>query len=155
MEESSNGVIALESGSGPTRSVLQTGEDLRLAREADGDLQMMGKRRSNLLLEGPAGPIRTALERLWLEPREPILTWSPGQPLDLPPPGRAATMVLHDVSELTYVEQHRLLAWMDQVDGRIRVVSTTAVPLWPRVNAGAFNDVLYYRLNTVCVDVGR
>ena len=155
MEKSSNGVIAVESGSGPTRSVLQTGEDPRLARDADEDLQMVGTRRANLLLEGSAGAIRTALERLWPEAREPILMWSPGQPLNLPSPGLPATLVLRDVSELTYVEQHRLLAWLDLADGRIRVVSTTAVPLWPRVSAGAFNDVLYYRLNTVCVDVGR
>jgi transcriptional regulator of acetoin/glycerol metabolism len=34
------------------------------------------------------------------------------------------------------------------------VVSTTAVPLWPRVKREAFNEVLYYRLNTVCVEAG-
>jgi transcriptional regulator of acetoin/glycerol metabolism len=94
------------------------------------------------------------LESLWPEAREPILIWSPGQPLVLPPPGHPATLVLHDVSELTHVEQRRVLAWLDQADGRIRVISTTAVPLWPRVSTGAFNDVLYYRLNTVCVDLG-
>jgi len=43
---------------------------------------------------------------------------------------------------------------LDQTAGRIQVVSTSAVSLWPRMKAGAFNDVLYYRLNTVCVDVG-
>jgi DNA-binding NtrC family response regulator len=91
---------------------------------------------------------------LWQELREPILTWRPGQWLELPPPGRASTLVLHDVSELSYDDQHRLLCWLDETAGRIRVVSTTAVPLWPRVKREAFNEVLYYRLNTVCVEAG-
>jgi DNA-binding NtrC family response regulator len=33
------------------------------------------------------------------------------------------------------------------------VVSTTSAPLLPRVEAGEFNATLFYRLNTVCVDV--
>jgi transcriptional regulator of acetoin/glycerol metabolism len=46
-----------------------------------------------------------------------------------------------------------LLPELDETAGRIRVVSTTAVPLFPRVKTGAFEDFLYYRLNTVCVNV--
>jgi DNA-binding NtrC family response regulator len=60
-------------------------------------------------------------------------------------------LVLHDVNELTGNDQHDVLRWLDETAGRIRVVSASAVPLWPQVNSGAFNDVLYYRLNTVCV----
>ena len=112
-----------------------------------------GMPRTNLLLMGTAGAIRIVLEMLWLELREPMLKWHPGQPLELPSPGRAATLVLHDVNELTFDDQHRVLRWLDETAGQIRVVSTTAVPLWPRVKAGAFNDVLYYRLNTIYVDV--
>ena len=100
---------------------------------------------------GTAGAIRIVLGMLWLDLREPILRWRPGQRLELPLPGRAATLVLQDVNELTDDDQHDVLRWLDETAGRIRVVSTTAVPLWPRVKAGAFNDVLYYRLNTVCV----
>jgi transcriptional regulator of acetoin/glycerol metabolism len=42
---------------------------------------------------------------------------------------------------------------LDETAGKIRVVSTTPVPLWSRVKPGSFSDVLYYRLNTVYVDV--
>ena len=42
---------------------------------------------------------------------------------------------------------------MDRAAGQVQVVSTAAVPLWPNVKAGAFNETLYYRLNTVCVNV--
>ena len=152
--------VAAAGGAASANSVLQIREGSRLAREVHRDLQIVVTRRTNLLLVGTAGvgtagAIRIVLERLLsLELREPILRWRPGQPLELPSPGRAATLVLHDVNELTYDDQHRVLRWLDQTAGRIRVVSTTTVSLWPRVKEGTFNDVLYYRLNTVCVDVG-
>jgi hypothetical protein len=153
MEDRSNTVAASEDG-GSASSVLQSGEDWRLAREAHKDLETVAARPANLLLTGPAGTIRIVLEMMWLELREPILKWRPGQPLELPSPAHAATLVLHDVSELTSDDQQCVLRWLDHAAGGTRVVSTTAVALWPRVKAGAFNDVLYYRLNTVCVDVG-
>ena len=136
-----------------TNTVLQFREEWRLAREAHRDLQVVGMPRTNLLLVGGAGAIRIVMEMLWLELREPILTWRSGQPLELPAPGRASTMVLHDVHELTRDDQQSLLRWLDQTRGRIRVVCTTRESLWPRVLAGGFNDALYYRLNTVCVDL--
>ena len=136
MENRSNAVAAAGANSD-----LQIREDWRLAREAHKELQVVGMPRTNLLLVGTAGAIRFILELLWLELREPILRWRPGQRLELPSPGREATLVLHDVSELTCDDQHHVLRWLDQ----------TAGPLWPRVETGAFNDVLYYRLNTVCL----
>jgi hypothetical protein len=140
-------------GAAGANSIPQIREDWRLAREAHKELQIVGTQRTNLLLVGTAGAIRIVLEMLGQELREPILRWCPGQPLELTSPDRAATLILHDVSELTYDDQHGVLRWLDQTAGQIRVVSTTVEPLWPRVKTGAFNEVLYYRLNTVCVDV--
>jgi hypothetical protein len=62
-------------------------------------------------------------------------------------------MILQDVGALTDGDQHRLLDWLDRAPGRTQVVSTTPAPLFPRVQGGAFIDRLYYRLNTVCMDV--
>ena len=152
MENRSN--VGVEAGgSAGATSVLKIGEDWRLAREAHKELQSVGMPGANLLLVGTGGVIPIVLEMMWLELREPILKWRPGQRLDLPSPGQVATLVLHDVSALTRDDQHEMCRWLDRTAGRVRVVSTTAVPLWPRVKTGAFNDVLYYRLNTVCVDV--
>ena len=145
--------LAADGGFGGANPVLQIREDWRLAREAHKDLQIAGMPRTNLLMVGNAGAIRIVLEMLWLELREPILKWRPGQRLDLPSPGRAATLILQDVDVLTSDDQRRLLRWLDETAEKIRVVSTTTVSLWPRVKAGAFSDVLYYRLNTVYVDV--
>jgi transcriptional regulator of acetoin/glycerol metabolism len=93
------------------------------------------------------------LNELRLSPREAIVTWRPGQPLELPPPGRATTLLLRDVDQLTVAAQGAVLRWLDQSAGRIWVVSTSAEPLWPQVESGVFSDVLYYRLNIVCVHV--
>jgi transcriptional regulator of acetoin/glycerol metabolism len=76
-----------------------------------------------------------------------------GEPLVLPPVARARTLILQDVGALTHADQYRLLDWLDRAAGRTQVVSTTPASLWPRVQAGAFIDRLYYRLNTVCMDV--
>jgi len=153
MENGSNAVATAESAAG-LNPALQIKDDRHLAREAHEELQIVGLPRTNLLLVGTDGAMRIVLEMLWPQLREPIQRWRPGQRLDLPAPGRVATLLLHDVNELTDEDQERLLHWLDDAAGRIRVVSTTKVQLWPRVKTGAFNDVLYYRLNTVCVDIG-
>jgi Sigma-54 interaction domain len=153
MENRSNAFGQLTGGAAGASTVLQIREEWRLAREAHKDLQVAGMPRTNLLLVGSPGAVRIVMEMLWLDLREPILTWRPGQPLDLPTPGRASTLVLHDVNELTADEQRRMLDWLDQTGSRIRVVSTSRTSLWPLLKAGAFEDALYYRLNTVCVDI--
>jgi len=153
MENRSNAFGQHTGGAAGASTVLQIREEWRLAREAHKDLQVAGMPRTNLLLVGSPGAVRLVMEMLWLELREPILTWRPGQPLDLPTPGHASTLVLHDVNDLTADDQQRVLDWLDQTAGRIRVVSTTKTSLWPLLKSGAFNDALYYRLNTVCVDI--
>ena len=118
------------------------------------DLQVGIMPRTNVLVVGSSEATRIVLDMLRLDLRGPVLKWRPGQPLELPTRGRAATIVLEDLTRLTNDEQVRILGWLEQVAGQVRVVSTTSVPIWPRVAQGEFNDVLYYRLNTVYVDVG-
>ncbi len=110
--------------------------------------------RTNVLVVGSSEATRIVLDMLRLDLRGPVLKWRPGLPLELPTRGRAATVVLEDLTRLTNEEQVRMLGWLEEVAGYIRVVSTTSVPIWPRVARGEFNEVLYYRLNVVYVDVG-
>jgi len=152
MENQSNAVAAAGRAAA-VNSVLRIREERRFARQTRKDLQIGGTPRTNLLLLGTSDGIGIVLEMLRLEHREPILQWQPGQPLELPLPGSAATLVLHDVSALTSSDQDRVLRWLDQAARQVRVVSTAAEPLWPKVKSGAFNDMLYYRLNTVSVDL--
>jgi hypothetical protein len=118
------------------------------------DLQVGSMPRTNVLVVGNPEATRIVVDMLRLDLRGPVTTWRAGQPLDLPLPGAAATLVLENVTRLTTDEQFRVLRWLDEVKNNVRVVSTTSVPIWPRVQAGVFNEVLYYRLNTVFVDIG-
>ncbi len=138
---------------GPLDRTSTSKDELRLAKAAHEELRLVGVPRVNLLLMGSDGVIRSVLDSLVRGLHEPIASWFPGEQLVLPPVDRAGTMVLHDVGALALPEQIQLLEWLGQAMGRTQVVSTTPAPLLPRVQAGAFIDTLYYRLNTVCVDV--
>jgi len=91
---------------------------------------------TNVLVVGNPDATRIVVDMLRLDLRGPVVKWRAGQPLDLPTPGLAATLVLENVSELNLEEQFRLLRWFDDMRGKIRVVSTTRVPLWPHVQVG-------------------
>ena len=125
----------------------------RMARAAHVDLLLMGMPRVNLLLIAPVGVVQFVLESLLLDLQEPIAEWHAGERLALPPADQGGTLVLHESSSLTRDDQVRLLEWLERADGRTQVVSTSSSALLPRVQAGTFIDTLYYRLNTVCVDV--
>jgi Sigma-54 interaction domain len=127
-------------------------EDWRQARAAYLSLLLIGMPRVNLLLVGVDGVVWNVLGTLLLDLQDPITTWMPGQPLVLPPPSQAGTLILHDLGQMTHEEQLRLLGWLEQA-GRTQVVSTAASPVLPRVRTGEFLETLYYRLNTVCVDL--
>jgi transcriptional regulator of acetoin/glycerol metabolism len=53
------------------------------------------------------------------------------------------------VNDLIRQDQVRLLDWLSQDSRSIRVLASTPRPLFPDVEAGAFLDRLYYRLNTL------
>jgi hypothetical protein len=118
------------------------------------ELKMAALQRTNLMLAG-AGAVPVLLDMLGLELlNERVLSWHPGEPLDLPSHRRVATFILHDVDQLTPADQQALLQWLDLAAGRIRVISTTEEPLWARVTRGEFDEALYYRLNVVYLDLG-
>jgi hypothetical protein len=149
MENSSPTIVPAK----PFDSGSQRSDHWQLARAAHVDLLLMGMPRINLLLIAPDGVVRHVLKSLMLDLWEPVARWSPGEPFTLPSPAVAGTMILHDVHALSLTDQRRLLDWLETAKGRTQVVSTTSAPLLPRVNAGDFIPTLFYRLNTVCVDV--
>jgi hypothetical protein len=128
-------------------------KDWRLARASHVYLLLMGMPRVNLLLIGIDGGVWNVLETLLPDLAKPITSWFPGQLFALPSSARGGTIILHEVGALTHDDQRHLLDWLERADGRTQIVSTTSSPLLPRVHAGTFIDTLYYRLNTVCVDV--
>jgi transcriptional regulator of acetoin/glycerol metabolism len=103
---------------------------------------------ANLLLIGLSRASREQFEASLT--KGPVNRWEPGKPLVLP---SAGTLVLHEVGCLTHDDQVGLLAWLERTAGRTRVICTTSASLFAQVEAGRFIDTLYYRLNTVSLDV--
>jgi hypothetical protein len=147
MENMSNEVTA------PVTTLAQRPDDWGLARAVHGDLVVMGMPRVNLLLIGRNRVTRSVLDLLLLDLQDPLASWHPGEPLTLPRTSRGGTLILNDISTLMPDEQRELLDWLDWDAGRTQVVSTTPVGLLARVHIGTFIERLYYRLNTICVDV--
>jgi hypothetical protein len=149
--------MGLESNPSPLGSAAHATPGSRLEEESDlspetlADLQMVRQHRANLLVVGEPAATAVILDLLGLSARDTIMTWRPRQPLELPPPGRTTTLILHDVDQLSSAAQGAVLRWLDQCAGQTWVVSTTTEPLWRRVEAGAFSETLYYRLNIVCL----
>jgi hypothetical protein len=82
---------------------------------------------------------------------EPVITVRCTDRFALPLADWVGTLVLLEVGRLTPIDQHHLAAWLDRA--RPQVISTSPASILPLVQAGLFLESLYYRLNTVCLDV--
>ena len=107
----------------------------------------------NVLVTGGHGATREVLAGLLRDVGGPILAWYPGERLVLPRHPRVGTMILHEVGMMSEEDQLRLVDWLETRSRRVQIVSTTSAPLESQVESGAFNDTLYFRLNTVRVDL--
>jgi hypothetical protein len=87
--------------------------------------------------------------------QQPIVTWRAGERFSPPTSScNVGTLILIGVEALPPSDQQRLYQWLQRRSGETQVLSTASRPLLPLVDQGAFHDGLYYRLNTVCIDVG-
>ena len=112
--------------------------------------------RTNVLIVGPEPHVNNALSLTAPDLTRDAVIQSRGGRLQLPAPSTGpATVVVRDVDSLTPVEQRRLLEWLDAGSTRTQVISTASVPLLPLVEARGFNDTLYYRLNTIYIDLSE
>jgi hypothetical protein len=121
------------------------------AASATSDLELARSTGANLLVVAADDIVAELLASLWPSLASPIVVRHRGERLRLQqtsPP--VATMVVYDVDTLTGDEQRALHHWITV--NRTRVVSTASKCLWPMLQAGAFNDALYYRLNVVLID---
>lgn len=72
----------------------------------------------------------------------------------------SGTVLLQEIGEMSPAEQERLadeLMHLRLGSGTSgpRVIASSSTPLWDRVEAGAFSDRLFYRLNTISVVSGE
>ena len=117
------------------------------------DLSLARSTRANLLLVGSKQVVN--LLSVLVTHHNPAVVIERNGSLQLPAPDKhVRTAVLRDVDTLTRQEQHALLEWFANSNGhRVQLISTASIPLLPLVKNGAFSDALYYRLNTVYIEL--
>ena len=138
---------------GTARSSSCPADAAGLARAAGEELLLMGMPQLNILLVGRNDAVQLVLRTLLGQVRKPVTIWSSGEPFVLPAIEHPGTLVLREVRALSVQQQARLLEWSNDGRRNPQVISTTSTPLLPLVSAGTFNDTLYYRLNTVFIDL--
>jgi hypothetical protein len=115
------------------------------------DWRSMIRTRGNLLVKGPNDLLRAFLQTARPEMREPIRSADAGLPPFL---DGVRTLILTDIEALTGTDQQRLLRWFNEDRHHdVQVISLTSVSLFSRVTATAFDASLYYRLNTIVLEI--
>jgi hypothetical protein len=117
-----------------------------------GDWRALNAARPNLLLQGPDAATDGAIGALGPALGTPIHRWRGDMPLAVST-DRPATLLVRNLIALNGEWQTKLLRWLEATDGRVQVVSTTSVPVYPLTRRRLFLESLYYRLNVMCIDV--
>lgn len=117
------------------------------------DLNVARASKANTLLVGREQRVASLVRLLVAEHGAgAVLRGEDGRLLLPPAAAGVPTATIRDVEALTRDEQRALLNWLETAAGT-QVISTTSVPLLPLVEAHAFNDALYYRLNAVYINL--
>ena len=127
-------------------------EQWQIACEAQERLRQLGMPRVNVLFIGADEVVWRALASA-LSLASPVASWRPGEPMHLPESSAVRTLLIRQPGAMSGAEQVRLLEWLDRAVGRTQVVCTSGAPLMPLIDEGRFINSLYYRLNTICIDL--
>ena len=142
--ESSNPVAT-----GATAGPVASPPHVRSVDPVDLDLIISGG--SNALLCGPLPVLKAALSALQPHLETPVQKLS-GSDFSLPCIS-AGTLILEQVANCSASQQQALLRWLDTIPRQVRVIATAEPRLFDLVERGSFSDRLYYRLNTVRLDL--
>jgi hypothetical protein len=109
--------------------------------------------RPNVLAEGPDRSTERLIRAIIDALQSPVCEW------DHLTESRetGATLLVRHIDVLSLEELRRLLKYLNADEGptRIRqVIATSARPLYPLVESGLFLADLYYRLNTIRLELG-
>lgn len=108
--------------------------------------------RANALLIGPDDITCAFLKAIRPDLQDPVTTLRGGEPFSLPA-GPVGTLILINVGGFSPPDQMQLHeALNDRLSG-VQVISTSATGLMPMLAANGFYEALYYRLNTIYIDV--
>ena len=140
---------------GPHRTTFKTptqvavGTELRLPR--DWDLLLIAP--VNVLLIGDSLTTSACVDAMRPHLVEPLVHTNCRDGSVLSSVPSRGTVMFSDLDELVLADQQRLNDWLAHDDHRPRVISTSRASLFPMIEAGMFIESLYYRLNTLCLDL--
>jgi hypothetical protein len=119
---------------------------------SDGEWRMITAARPNILVIGSADAVESTVSALVARLPGSVSYLRPNEPP--PASDQAEMLVVPDVAALSPDRQHEWLAWLNNADvRRPQIVATSGVPVYPLVEADQFSGVLYYRLNTILLDM--
>jgi hypothetical protein len=107
----------------------------------------------NVLIVGHDAAVETVLSELYALVRLPIRSIRVDQRFDLPSSLASGTLILRNLTAVTWEDQCRLDDWLERTGGVVQVVATSAVPLLPLLERGTFLRTLYNRLNMLYTEV--
>jgi hypothetical protein len=110
--------------------------------------------RLNTMFIGPFDLTQSILASLRLE--TPVQRVTPEDVLVRPfspPPAHIRTVIIDDIASFGPRNQRRLYEWLEERPGRARIVSIAPRALVQAVADKTFLESLYYRLNTVYIDL--
>jgi len=110
--------------------------------------------RPNVLIVGPVAKSEATVAAIVGALSTPVRNWTPDVPL--PSPADATTIVIRDIATLSLSFQQAWLARLNAPHARHQqIITTSSIAVFPLVARGVFLEELYYRLNTVLLDVRK
>jgi hypothetical protein len=107
---------------------------------------------ANVLLIGPDDVTNAVLKAVRPHLQDPVAILRGGEPFALPS-GPVGTLILVKLGAFTLAEQSQLNEGLKDQLSRVQVISTSATGLMPMLATKSFLEALYYRLNTIYIDV--
>ena len=108
--------------------------------------------RRNVLIETDRNTSDTFIAALGPCLRQPVHVCRGWMLIDAP---KAGTLILSGVDALTARQQLEVIAWLNLVGDDVQVVSLATQPVFSLVSAGRFLEALYYRLNTLYIEINE
>jgi hypothetical protein len=110
--------------------------------------------RPNVLVIGPVPRSEAAVAAIVAALPMPVRYWTSDVPL--PSPGDTTTLVIRDIATLSLSFQQAWLARMNAPHSQhTQIIATSSIAVFPLVVRGVFIEDLYYRLNTVLLDLRK
>ena len=108
--------------------------------------------RPNVLVIGPIAQTEAAVIAIVAALGKPAHFWAPEVPMPARGDGRA--IVIRDIATLSPVLQKAWLAWLSTHQRRRpHIIATSSIAVFPLIAQGMFLADLYYRLNTILLDL--